>query len=50
LYVTDIIVLKLSESRGCPSFKTSKGDAVVFYRPPTAEQRRRWGGIGFPEG
>ena len=27
------------ESRGCPSFKASKGEAVVTYRDPLATQK-----------
>jgi len=29
----------MSESRGCPSCKTSKGEAVVGYREPLATQQ-----------
>jgi hypothetical protein len=29
----------LSESRGCASFKTSKGEAVAAYRKPLATQK-----------
>lgn len=30
--------------------QATTGDTVVVYRPPMADQRRRSGGIGFPEG
>jgi len=35
------IILSLieSESRGCPRFKASKGEAVVNYREPLATQK-----------
>ncbi len=29
----------MSESRGCPSFKASKSEAVVAYRKPLATQK-----------
>ena len=32
----------MSESRGCPSFKASKGEAVVAYRNPLATQKMGW--------
>ena len=32
----------MSESRGCPSFKTSKGEAVVAYRNSLATQKMGW--------
>ncbi|MGD8261878.1 MAG: hypothetical protein PVG08_12340 [Desulfobacterales bacterium] len=32
----------LIESRGCPSFKASKGEAVVSYRNPLATQKMGW--------
>lgn len=32
----------MSESRGCPSFKASKGEAVVGYRNPLATQKMGW--------
>jgi hypothetical protein len=32
----------MSESRGCPSFKASKGEAVVAYRDPLATQKMGW--------
>ncbi|MGD9193273.1 MAG: hypothetical protein PVH58_15210 [Desulfobacterales bacterium] len=41
----------MSESRGGPSFKASKGEAVPRVRGTAIPwQRRRWGGIGFPGG
>jgi hypothetical protein len=38
----------MSESRGFPSFKASKGEAVVGYREPLATQKMV--AIGFPKG
>jgi len=45
------------ESRGCPSFKASKGEAVVGYRNPLATQKmerhrlfRRANKMGFKNG
>jgi hypothetical protein len=32
----------MSESRECPSFKASKGEAVVAYRNPLATQKMGW--------
>ena len=32
----------MSESRGCPSFKASKGEAVIVYRNPLATQKMGW--------
>jgi len=32
----------LSESRGCPGFKASKGEAVVCYREPLATRKMGW--------
>jgi hypothetical protein len=42
----------LSESRGCPSFKASKGEAVIIYREPLAIRRRflSYGGTGVEDG
>jgi hypothetical protein len=32
----------MSESRGCLSFKASKGEAVVGYRNPLVTQKMGW--------
>ena|GEM_PF-6196867 len=32
----------MSESRECPCFKASKGEAVVTYRNPLATQKKGW--------
>ena len=33
----------MSESRGCPSFKAPKGEAVVAYRPAEAGATQKMG-------